>query len=154
MNDDATITWIPYYLPIEIRWYIPEKVILIEMIDTVTVKEFNQIFEERVEGTFHVIVYTDRIAEAPPMRVLTEKREASKTEWVIFVSENVNPLGRFLVSTAVAILRQKFRFVPSFEAANRELQRIDETLSTSDLPPYYDHHPLEARYESSAEVRS
>ncbi|MEM9953441.1 MAG: hypothetical protein AAF846_17670 [Chloroflexota bacterium] len=130
-------------MPINMYWYIPDKIILIDMQGTVTENEFATMMTESLANQdnsypVHSIVNTsnlDKHPEAVPSMKFMSKYmpKTTQPQWVMFTSSADGRLGKFIATVTMQILRQRFRFVDSLEEAIETLAQLDPELPK--LPP-------------------
>ncbi|MEO1286734.1 MAG: hypothetical protein AAFV93_03125 [Chloroflexota bacterium] len=130
-------------MPINLYWYMPDKIILVDMQGTVTENEYATMMTESLANQdnshpVHTIVNTSKLDKhpeaVPSMKFMSgHMPKTTQPQWVLFTSSDDGRLGEFIVTVTMQILRQRFRFVDSLEEAIETLAQLDPELPT--LPP-------------------
>lgn len=126
-------------MPIHLRWYVPNHVLLIEMsgiVNEALYKSFmsNPLDENLPPNQIHVIVDARRVETMPPLKTLSQTKMPTNTDWVFFVNNKDEPVGRFIASLVMQILRMRFRFVTSPEDTHDILRHVDPALRDVNFP--------------------
>lgn len=126
-------------MPIHIYWYIPEHVVYVEMtgdIDEALFKRFvaNPFGDREPPTRYHSITDARRAKSMPTMKVMTKADMLPALDWVFFVTDRSNPLGQFIASVAMQVLRVRFRFIDKPEDAHTILRHVDPALRDVTFP--------------------
>lgn len=133
-------------MPFDYRWHVVGRVALLDGYGDVTLDEFEQLAqliypEQNEQMPLHVLIYSDKMETIPPLQKLGKIKTEGNRGWVIFVSADENPLGRFLATVATQLLGLQMRIVPSLEEAQALLKRVDQTLVDTSFPSDPHFHP-------------
>ncbi|GEM_PF-1871847 len=139
-------------MPFDYRWHIKGRVLLVMGSGDLSLQAFQQLAstefpDQIITEKLHVILFSDEIKSAPPMQQLAKLNVPENRGWIVFVSEDNNPIGRFIASVAVQLLNLDMRIKPTLEDAQALLKRADVSLAEYDFPASIDEFSLLGRIE-------
>lgn len=127
-------------MPIYSRWYVPDRVILIDLVGDVVISEWKAMYAHPGPGIpelerYHAIVRGDRLNGSPPLSTLSKLQPLPNLGWLFFHNSGTTRLGRFVASTVAQVARKDFRFIRTMAEADEVLRRVDPVCRDATFPP-------------------